>query len=579
AARVLKDAPEYARQFDPVRHVPLGQGGDRYEDRPELAKITLADYAERARRMWRNRLRWMARQGLWAEDMIYRLSNVEGTYNLAYHADDPVIRKRAEMILDLHWLLYALQTVDGQFGGAQNRFKPHYAGYHPERGTGWYYFGGRPGTQPCTAALLGDYLPPEIAYRLLEQPDKRGCFVYREPLFASKTPSAPQANGSRTPSSAKLGPLGAVMLPTAAALATLALLGATSAGPTSDPIRAQALTRAPAPTEGKPRACVGAYYFDGWAGTHPKDGKADWARNAPTHLTERLATEFADREPLWGWRDDTLPIMERQIDLAADHGLAFFAFCWYWHETEKAVRDDPKHTGLRLFLNASNNGRMRFCLLVANHAGFEIQGETAWRRATALWMPYLTHPRSLRVGGKPLLIVFNPAGGDKAGLDYLQQAARKAGLPGVAVAGVGQAPRDMGYTHTTYYSVVPGWEKGLEAHKYREFVEAHKASWRGRPDQPHIPCLSVGWDRRPWEPADPARGRCCWYYPDRTPEEFAAGLRDAVEWIERHPDQVTPKKLMVLYAWNEYGEGGYLVPTRGDPEGAYLKALRSVLLP
>ena len=182
AAKALKDIPKYADQFDPARHVPLGAGVDDLKDHPELAKITLADYAERARQMWRSRLLWMAQQGLWAEDMIYRLSNVEGTYNLAYHDGDAAIRKRAEMILDLHWLLYALQTVDWQFGGAQNRFKPHYAGYHPERGTGWYYFGGRPGTQPCMAALLGDYIPPEIAYQLLENQDKRGCFVRRERL-------------------------------------------------------------------------------------------------------------------------------------------------------------------------------------------------------------------------------------------------------------------------------------------------------------------------------------------------------------------------------------------------------------
>ncbi len=162
AATALKDIPKYAGQFDAAKHVPLGAGVDDLKDHPELAKITLADYAGRARDMWRNRLLWMAQQGLWAEDMIYRISNVEGTCNLAYHDRDPVIRKRAEMILDLHWLLYALQTVEEQFGGAQNRFKPNYAGYHPERGTGWYYFGGRPGTQPCMAALLGDYIPPEI---------------------------------------------------------------------------------------------------------------------------------------------------------------------------------------------------------------------------------------------------------------------------------------------------------------------------------------------------------------------------------------------------------------------------------
>lgn len=182
AAKALKNLPRYADPFDPVKHVPPGQGLNDYESQPDLAKLTLADYAERGRMMWRNRFLWMAQQGLWAEDMIYRTYSVEGTYNLAYHDADPILRKRAEMILDLHWLLYALQTVDGQFGGAQNRFKPHYAGYHPERGTGWYYFGGRPGNQACLAALFGDYLPPEIAYQLLEYEEQRGSFILRERL-------------------------------------------------------------------------------------------------------------------------------------------------------------------------------------------------------------------------------------------------------------------------------------------------------------------------------------------------------------------------------------------------------------
>lgn len=35
----------------------------------------------------------------------------------------------------------------------------------------------------------------------------------------------------------------------------------------------------------------------------------------------------------------------------------------------------------------------------------------------------------------------------------------------------------------------------------------------------------------------------------------------------------------MLYAWNEIGEGGYLVPTQGDRDGKYLKALKSVVRP
>ena len=67
----------------------------------------------------------------------------------------------------------------------------------------------------------------------------------------------------------------------------------------------------------KPRATVGAYYFDGWTGQ-------------TFHITELLQTEFADRKPLWGWKDDTIEIMQKQIDYCADHGIAFWSFCWYY---------------------------------------------------------------------------------------------------------------------------------------------------------------------------------------------------------------------------------------------------------
>ena len=51
----------------------------------------------------------------------------------------------------------------------------------------------------------------------------------------------------------------------------------------------------------RPRATVGAYYFDGWTGQ-------------TFHITELLQTEFADRKPVWGWKDDTIEIMQKQID-------------------------------------------------------------------------------------------------------------------------------------------------------------------------------------------------------------------------------------------------------------------------
>ena len=151
------------------------------------------------------------------------------------------------------------------------------------------------------------------------------------------------------------------------------LLATTVASATGEDIFAAAK---PAKGIVKPRATVGAYYFDGWAGNSDRwlDDPAWTKLHPPTHLTKRMIEEFADREPIWGWRDDKLEIMERQIDLAADNGIAFFAFCWYWNNDAKKLAEDPKHVGLNLFLKARNNHRLKFCLLVANHQGYLIPG-------------------------------------------------------------------------------------------------------------------------------------------------------------------------------------------------------------
>jgi hypothetical protein len=192
-------------------------------------------------------------------------------------------------------------------------------------------------------------------------------------------------------------------------------------------------------------------------------------------------------------------------------------------------------------------------------------------------MPYLKHKQHLTIGGKPLVIIFDARGGEKEGFAAVQDEARKAGLPGLAIAACGPGAVETGYTHSTHYNIVPGWNRGSEQHKFQEMIEVHRKSWKGSAQQPHIPCLTVGWDKRPWETA--GKPGEAWYYPDRTPEQVAAGVRDAIEWVEKHPEQATAEKLIVLYAWNEFGEGGYLAPTKGDPEGKFLKAIKSVVLP
>lgn len=327
---------------------------------------------------------------------------------------------------------------------------------------------------------------------------------------------------------------------------------------------------------------VGAYYFDGWAGKnrHADHPNEPWAKNAPTHLTQRMLEEFPEREPVWGWRDDAQEIMERQIDLAADNGIDFFLFCWYWKDTNgpinlEAIQNLPHHTSLNLYLKAKNKHRVKFSLLVANHGGSEIKGAENWAEATKFWMPYLKDPQFITVDGKPLIVIFSSGGIDNDGLATMQSVAQTAGLAGLSIAGCGNTA-EKDFTHRTHYNIVPGYAAGSEEHSYAELVDAHKKAWKGTKEQPYIPTLTVGWDKRPWEGPTGLNQKLGYYYPKRTTKEFKGFLTDAVKWMEEHPTETTKERFVLIYAWNELGEGGYLVPTKGDPKASYLKTIKRV---
>ena len=342
-----------------------------------------------------------------------------------------------------------------------------------------------------------------------------------------------------------------------------------------------------------PRMKMGAYYFAGWAGKSAFDDGAPehaWAKGMPTHFTKKLATDFAGRTPIWGWRDDTIELMERQIDLAADNGVAYFSFCWYWHDNKKpinvqAIEEDPKHLPMRLFMQAKNNSRMEFSLLIANHGGFEIVGTDAWKQAAGHWITIFKHPRYLRQDGKPVLVIFSPRGADKAGLAYLQDAARKAGFPGVEVAACGAGKSEDGFQIRTAYNVKPkntSGQRKSERHTYQELIDANVQAWEVAAGQRFIPVVTQGWDRRPWEAPNgeglgPNGSPVSWYFEKGTPEQFGGMLSQLATWMDTNPAAVTKDRLAIIYAWNEIGEGGWLVPCKDDPDGAYLKAIKQAV--
>lgn len=325
------------------------------------------------------------------------------------------------------------------------------------------------------------------------------------------------------------------------------------------------------------RAMLGAYYFGGWSGeTH--------------HVTDLLRTEFANRKPVWGW-DTNSTNMVQQIDCCADHGIAFWSFCWYYPEGEN--KTTPLNNELNLYLKAPNRERLKFCLLVANHGGYRI-GPKDWDACCERWVELFQQPTHLRLEGKPLVIFFSPGelwqafgsvDGIRKALDLLRATAKEAGLPGVTVAACTRPCRYLGDLKNAGFDMFTGynynltWKDGAGSRPFKTLIDGNAEIFDQMAEQtplPYIPAVMAGWDRRPWEQDKLPPEKLSGWYPGRSPEQVEQFVRLGIRWLDEHPDKTTPQRLLLIYAWNENGEGGYLTPTAKDGT-EYLEAVERAI--
>ncbi|MDR3708473.1 MAG: glycoside hydrolase family 99-like domain-containing protein [Capsulimonadaceae bacterium] len=374
---------------------------------------------------------------------------------------------------------------------------------------------------------------------------------------------------------------------------------------------------------------VAAYYFpnyhpdprnDGWHGA----GWTEW------ELVKAARPRYAGHRqpvvPAWGYFDESDPLWaEREIDLAADHGITSFLYDWYWYEDGPFLQD-----GLdKGFLGASNSNRLKFALMWANHEWLNIHpsnfrnkpeklvsGRISRRAFDAMTdhivENYFSRPNYLTIDDRPYFCVYELAsfidamGGMSQAceaLNRLRDVTRDAGFPDVhlnaTIWGVKVLPNEiglerpaqvldyMGFSSVTSYAWVHHFDPnsvGFPVSSYREAARANYATWEANQDLfsiPYHPNVSMGWDSSPrtvgtdrYEP----RG-----YPwlsvldGNTPEAFRAALVKAKQFVDR-PDVCAKSgglKMVTLNAWNEWTEGSYLLPDTVTGT-QYLEAIRDV---
>ena len=265
-------------------------------------------------------------------------------------------------------------------------------------------------------------------------------------------------------------------------------------------------------------------HYDAWFG----EGWNEWK------LLEQARPRFEKQRffrPEWGPFDEVEPHwMERQIELAAGHGVDVFVFDWYWYSGVKILHR-PLEEG---FLHATNSTRLKFALMWANHD---------WRgyfpapadNKTALYLPTRTSPRDFRslmaycrtnyfertnywrVSGGLYFGIFDVGafvkqlGGAAATRKVLEEARSQSAQAGLgrmhfgafggdasSVAGL----KEAGFDSVTTYNITASSKASLPEHpldEYEDLVVEHEKFWKQMDTGvlPYGPIVTVGWDPSP----------------------------------------------------------------------------------
>ena len=342
----------------------------------------------------------------------------------------------------------------------------------------------------------------------------------------------------------------------------------------------------------KNQIVVGAIRWDAWHGDRSDVSKAVERSLSPPQWHYRLPFFARIVNDDDAYIDDaSQAVMDEEIDYAETARLNYWAFLLY-------DEDSPMTLGLKYYLSSRRKAGLRFCVIVelAQWKTPELAAKQSERVADLMTRPEYQMVEIRR----PLLYVLDNGMDADAAPD--EPWARK--RPAAALAQLRALVRRKGAGDP--YVVIQDWRPrranelrmklhgdAISSYSYQrdgknapfsQLAEETERFWDEcrAMDSAVVPVVMTGWDRRPrveqpvfwesWQKPDIGIDK---FYRAPSPAELSHHLADALAWIRAHPG-AAPARVVLIYAWNENDEGGWLVPTFGEGRRR-LQAVRNVL--
>jgi len=357
---------------------------------------------------------------------------------------------------------------------------------------------------------------------------------------------------------------------------------------------------------------IGVYYYP----YYPAPKSEKW-RGGPDYVEEwellRIACKRFDRHtirrPLVSLEfpdfadPSRIDIMERQIDLAADHGISLFIFNWYFDSRGRTYLAKP----LRAFLRASNRHRLQFAInwcfsLPKRRLPHRWQGDKdqAWRAVvlspeyfreviTILSKSHFSENNYWRINGRPALSMFNvktlweQPGMSTERLEEMFEAGRAAAsLASEAnpfFIGIVPNPDETciqlavhcPWDALTGYVYLPEFTSHKHIQDYQELIHRRLQDWqrfRKLFKCPWLPSVAAGWDASPrgdqgisWAEIERAPRTVYPWSPivtGVTPKRFGWWLSEASRYLDE--TAIRPRVINIA-SWNEWTEGNAIEPS------------------
>lgn len=309
-----------------------------------------------------------------------------------------------------------------------------------------------------------------------------------------------------------------------------------------------------------------------------------------------------------------------QIELAKKYGLYGFCYYHYWFDGEMLLEKPCEQ------ILSDKTLDFPFCFCWANEA-WSMQWigekkvimpqkygrEESWRRHFNYLLPFFEDRRYIKEEGKPIFVIYRPEAIECLNemIDYWQKLASEHGLPGLLI--MSQSPyflldksfdksridyeieyqpgvanklinqNDYKYLKKIRHKILnilekkfsidlsgygQGIRKKIEDNQFPSYDDTwNKILSRKVDDDKLIPGAFVDWDN---SPRYHERGQV---YMGATPEKFGKYLSQLIKKAKNE----YRKNYIFIFAWNEWGEGGYLEPDTVNQYG-YLENMQKALM-